>query len=600
MQHPVQALSVVDSLVVSAVDCHLSCFDLATSTEVSTATPHSALIRLVATYTDPTTRERFVVSTGEDKQLVVSTLPGLEQKSTRELVKRANALAVTAEGEIVVGDKFGDVYTFPLDPPLPPVSTATATTTTDEAKKTGPEYLPVLGHVSMLNAMALFSDGGATTRRYIATGDRDEHVRVSRFPLGHVVEGFLWGSKHFVSSLLYVPAPPPSSSTRPLLLSAGGDATVQVFALELPDSVGHLVAQYEVASVLLPHVAVAPELPEPVPAGRKKDKKGKHKSNDDDAEDEDDGEAEDADGAAAAEGGGAQAVVAAAAAEQDNDTKGLLKSGLAVIKMVQVGTEREHGGVIVLAAGCTALLYIPFSSLLSPSPSAGSDRSHTVLELPHPILDFVPVPTTPSSSSSSSFEYLVSLDTTRSRASPSSSSPSPASSSPCSIVRVSLDPAASTFSRVSSSSSGSSEPRPNHSTEVAPSVASLYPVLMMLHHPGDEAEFADRGGGASTVGDGKPKGGVRLNVNNNGASGAAGASSRGKKRTSAEAAAGEEDDDDVAGAGGAGGRNNTGKRAVGRAETLRRWEEAKRKLEEEGKGQDVTTVTTVEDEIKVD
>lgn len=52
----------------------------------------------------------YLISTGEDKHLHVSQLPSLELLSSRELVKRANALSVTSDGVIVVGDKFGDVY----------------------------------------------------------------------------------------------------------------------------------------------------------------------------------------------------------------------------------------------------------------------------------------------------------------------------------------------------------------------------------------------------------------------------------------------------------------------------------------------------------
>lgn len=57
--------------------------------------------------------------------------------------------------------------------------------------------MPILGHVSMLNTLA-FVPADVTAgipRALIITGDRDEHVRVSRFPNGHVIESYLWGSK---------------------------------------------------------------------------------------------------------------------------------------------------------------------------------------------------------------------------------------------------------------------------------------------------------------------------------------------------------------------------------------------------------------------
>lgn len=75
---------------------------------LSTSTAHTALIRLLLVHT--VEARSYLISTGEDKQLVVSSLPDLVEISKRELVKRANDLATTGEGEIVVGDKFGDVY----------------------------------------------------------------------------------------------------------------------------------------------------------------------------------------------------------------------------------------------------------------------------------------------------------------------------------------------------------------------------------------------------------------------------------------------------------------------------------------------------------
>ena len=75
---------------------------------ISTSSNHTALVRLLATYTEDD--KTFLISTGEDKFLHVSQLPSLELSSSRELVKRANALSVTDDGTIVVGDKFGDVY----------------------------------------------------------------------------------------------------------------------------------------------------------------------------------------------------------------------------------------------------------------------------------------------------------------------------------------------------------------------------------------------------------------------------------------------------------------------------------------------------------
>jgi hypothetical protein len=90
-----------------------------------------------------------------------------------------------------------------------------------------------------------------------------------------------------------------------------------------------------------------------------------------------------------------------------------------------------------------------------------------------------------------------------------------------------------------------------------PSVASLYPLLSLLHHPGDE-EFAEGGAGD----DGEAPRGVSRKVG------------RGAKRAAPVSSEAGGDGDE--------GARRVGKRAIGRAETLRRYEEAKRKLQAGG------------------
>jgi hypothetical protein len=57
---------------------------------------------------------------------------------------------------------------------------------------------PVLGHVSMLTAILLLpglGGSGSNSTGRIITADRDEHIRVSRWPEGWKVESFLLGQK---------------------------------------------------------------------------------------------------------------------------------------------------------------------------------------------------------------------------------------------------------------------------------------------------------------------------------------------------------------------------------------------------------------------
>ncbi|BGO92487.1 tRNA (guanine-N(7)-)-methyltransferase non-catalytic subunit trm82 [Rhodotorula toruloides] len=544
MEHPVQVLASTTEHIVTASNTKLTVFDAATNAPIASTTNHKGLIRLLATFTDDVAKKAYLVSTGEDKLLQVSSLPDLQLLSSRDLPKRANALEVTASGDIVVGDKFGDVYIFPLDAPAVPANVK---------PEDLPKPQPILGHVSMLNTLALIPADPAhgLARDWIATGDRDEHVRISRFPAGHVIEKFAWGSKRLVSSLLYLPAPSSSSAATspPYLLCAGADPSIQVF--ELPSA--ELVSRFPIEEIISAYISVHPEAPTPVPAGRRKNKqgtkkgKGKEVSNEGEAAERDDATATPDPDAAAEEGGGGSAAHGAE-----------LAKGLAVVKMVEVGTTREDGGIIVLVAGSTALLYISFSLLLPTHPAAApsTDAAPSLLRAAHPILDVVPTPIP--ASAESQCEFLVSLDHTSTPSLPPAATDSEQPPTP--LMRVSLGKdgqlkALPTLTTDAVLFDAAYAQQPENAKQ--PSVASLYPVLSLLHHPGDE-EFAEGGG----EDDEAPR--VSRKVG------------RGMKRAApgSNGAPSEVGDED--------GAKRIGKRAIGRAETLRRYEEAKRKLQAGG------------------
>lgn len=159
---------------------------------------------------------------------------------------------------LLVADKFGDVYAVPLIPSAdshietssshstprnvePFVSKGASALTVhsqrnlkalEEQKKqrekrttvhteAGPtfEHELLLGHVSMLTAVATASSGG---RNYILTADRDEHIRVSRgLPQAHIIENFCLGHRAFVNALC-LPRPD-------ILVSGGGDNELYVW-----------------------------------------------------------------------------------------------------------------------------------------------------------------------------------------------------------------------------------------------------------------------------------------------------------------------------------------------------------------------------------
>lgn len=222
----------------------------------------------------------------------------------------------------------------------------------------------------MLNALVLIP-ASSTSRALIISGDRDEHVRVSRFPRGHNIEKFLWGSKKcvflspsspsareltssacsFVSALSYLP--PTTASPAPLILSAGGDPTFQTFDL----STGALLSRFPIEELLLPHVVVVPYRPPPVMGKKRPGKKAKRakeeaalleaKGEDGDAVEEE--QVEEVQG----EEGQMEEVQMEEVQGEEGKThwRERVAKGLAVVKIVQVG-DRESGGVVVLATGC--------------------------------------------------------------------------------------------------------------------------------------------------------------------------------------------------------------------------------------------------------
>lgn len=167
--------------------------------------------------------------------------------------KRPSALAITADdSQILVADKFGDVYSVPLLPNLeeeaefveanegsqkpakaykPAASTLTVHSKrnlatlkqqmerANEAVKTKEPlkfvHKLLLGHVSMLtDVLFIRTPPGPGFRDYIVTSDRDEHIRVSRGPpQAHIIEGYCLGPSKLTSRMCLI---------RPDILVSGG------------------------------------------------------------------------------------------------------------------------------------------------------------------------------------------------------------------------------------------------------------------------------------------------------------------------------------------------------------------------------------------
>ncbi|EME79618.1 uncharacterized protein MYCFIDRAFT_216506 [Pseudocercospora fijiensis CIRAD86] len=177
--------------------------------------------------------------------------------------KRPCAVQVMPDNAtILVGDKFGDVYSLPLIPATmgdheeADATPADSTPQPTHAFRVAASELTVhskrnrmaleaqmkqknftarkdplqfdhkllLGHVSMLTDMRyVLKEVEGQHRGYILTADRDEHIRVSRAPPhAHIIEGFCLGHAQFVSKICQV-------GSSDLLVSGGGDDWIGVW-----------------------------------------------------------------------------------------------------------------------------------------------------------------------------------------------------------------------------------------------------------------------------------------------------------------------------------------------------------------------------------
>jgi len=210
---------------------------------------HTGLIRLLLIHQDSfdPLKPTILVSTGEDKLLKTWRLPDLKLLHSRQLIKRATSIAVSPDGKnIVIADKFGDVYDLPFDAPsqtvfqsdpdqeAPKAATnaptqgkdGKATVEGDESKTVPKALAPIAGHVSVLTSLTIIPSGSSGL---LVTADRDEHIRISRYPQGWSIVSYLLGHRKFVGALLWLPSPSDPDPGHGRLLSGGGDDSLFVW-----------------------------------------------------------------------------------------------------------------------------------------------------------------------------------------------------------------------------------------------------------------------------------------------------------------------------------------------------------------------------------
>ncbi|KAK7687287.1 hypothetical protein QCA50_009792 [Cerrena zonata] len=166
-----------------------------------------------------------LVTSGEDKKLKVWQIDGLKLLSERELPKKPTDIRLVQDSQtILVSDKFGDIFSYPLTPDnstpsssqAPPAGTSKRGSLTSHENPSNGTL--VLGHTSLLTSFVLTED-----EKFIISADRDEHIRISWNPQGHVIERYCLGHKKFVSAIT-VPRFEPS-----ILISGGGDPELKLW-----------------------------------------------------------------------------------------------------------------------------------------------------------------------------------------------------------------------------------------------------------------------------------------------------------------------------------------------------------------------------------
>lgn len=219
--------------------------------------PHISFARLASfSHSD-----RFLALTGDDKVLRVWKLERAADNSItgfefgKEIVikllpKRAAILHwlprsdATPEGseELIEIDRFGDVRSFLVnenDVRTLPSASKDEAQADEQDQMDSPEDASMqilLGHVSMITSLAFIPGAKANSPpKYIITGDRDEHIRISRWGskrLTYVIDRYLQGSESFVGALAVVPD---ADGTLRLVSSEGG-RSLRVWKLPQPSS----------------------------------------------------------------------------------------------------------------------------------------------------------------------------------------------------------------------------------------------------------------------------------------------------------------------------------------------------------------------------
>lgn len=178
----------------------------------------------------------LICTTDSDKSGVIFEIDLTNEGNVLRLLKRQpfpkrpSAISISKDDStLVLGDKFGDVYSTSID--------------SQEAREINSEAEPILGHVSMLTDLTMGSHGD---KEYIFTADRDEHIRISNYPNSYVIKHWLFGHEQFVSALA-IP-----SWNQDLLISGGGDD--HIFLWNWFEDSNQLLTKFNIREAVEPYL----------------------------------------------------------------------------------------------------------------------------------------------------------------------------------------------------------------------------------------------------------------------------------------------------------------------------------------------------------
>ncbi|CAN8070163.1 unnamed protein product [Agarophyton chilense] len=161
---------------------------------------------LAAAVAIPSENRQVLAVATLQKELVILERTDRDWKllCTHILPKRITAVAIDGLfSHVIVSDAVGDVYRFPYEESL--------NLKNDDVQ----DDLRLLGHFSTITDISL-------TTNFIATADRDNKIRVSRYPSSYVIESFCLSHTQFITALQWTLIPN-------LLLSAAGDSTIRLW-----------------------------------------------------------------------------------------------------------------------------------------------------------------------------------------------------------------------------------------------------------------------------------------------------------------------------------------------------------------------------------